>query len=59
MDFEYVFASLYIGIVYRYLSVESSRTEKSRVEYVGSVCRSYYNDTVVASETVHLYKKLV
>ena len=59
MDLQYLFSSLYVRYVDVYLSVKSARTHKSRVEYVGSVCRRHNYNAFVLFKAVHLHKQLV
>ena len=54
-----VLSALDVGIVHRNLSVKSSRTQKRRIENVGTVGRGNHDDAVMSAEAVHLHKQLI
>ena len=59
MNIEYRLTSLYVGIIYRYLAVKASRTEKRRVKNVGTVGSRHDDYPLMRAEAVHLDQQLV
>ena len=59
VDFENVSSAIYVGTVDYDLPVKASGTQKSRVKYVGAVCRSDKDDSCTSFKTVHFDEKLV
>ena len=59
MKLEDFLSALDIRRIDRYLSVKTSRTEDSFIQYVHTVgsCKNY--DSLIRSESIHLYKELV
>ena len=59
MDFKDFFAALNIGIRHLNLTVKTTRTQQSFIQYVRTVCRRDNNDTFIAFKAVHLDEELV
>ena len=59
MNFQNLFAPTNIGQAYMHLTVKTTRTQQSRIQYVRTVSRRNDNNTFSTLETIHLYKQLV
>src|SRR5699024_6534575 len=59
MYFKDLLTTFYIRTIDRNLSIETSRTEKGRVQNVRTVLCSNNDDTFVDSKTIHLNEQLV
>ena len=59
MYLEYLFPPANIGQAHHYLTVESTRSQQSRVKYIRSVGRGDHNDAIIQFKTIHLHEKLV
>src|SRR5271156_5106302 len=59
MHIKYLFSSLNIRNVNRYLAVKASRTEQCSIQYIRSIGSRQYNNTAITTETIHFHKQLV
>ncbi len=59
MYFQNFLSALYVWIIYHYLSVKTSRTEKSGIKDILTVRSSHNDYPLVALEAVHFNKELV
>ena len=56
---EDILSALDIGISDNYLSVESTRTQERRVEYIAAVSCGDNDNAFIACEAVHFYEELI
>ena len=59
VNFQYLFASFFIRIGNRYLTVKTPRTQQSRIQNVGTVGRRNQNNVFICLKAVHFYQQLV
>src|SRR5690554_8062545 len=59
MDFQYFHPAVQVGFVNQDLAIEPARTKKSGIKYIGPVCCSHDDYSLVGVEPVHFTQKLV
>ena len=59
MNIEDFFSASYIRSSNMNLSVKSTRSHNSRIQNIHSVGSSHYNDALIDTKTIHLYKHLI
>ena len=59
MHLEYRLSAVDVGIAYDDLTVETTRTKKRGIEYIGTVRGCDEDNALVYAETIHLYEQLV
>src|SRR5262249_5003856 len=56
---EYLLTTHQVGLVYRYLPVETAGPEQGRIQDIGTVCSCQDDDPAIGAKSIHLRQKLV